>query len=151
MEARMKNPVAYLPSAMAGIQSLIKATHEGQVQAGVLELVHLRVSQINGCSSCVVSGTASARKAEVTDERLAAVAAWRDTPYFTEAERAALALAEAATRIQDSHDPVPDRIWAEACAHFSEGERAGILLEIALANFFNRLNIPVRQQAGGTW
>src|SRR5579859_6053343 len=114
MSARMSNPASALPGVMQPIQALLKATREGGVPQKTLELVHLRASQINGCSFCVDMGARSAKKAGETDERLFAVAAWRETPYFTEAERAALALAEAATRLADRTDPVPDAIWDEA-------------------------------------
>jgi AhpD family alkylhydroperoxidase len=110
--------------------------------------VHLRASQINGCSACVDSGTKSARKAGETDERLAAVAAWRETPYFTDAERAALALAEAATRPADRPDPVPDDIWDAAADYYDEKQLAAIVLMIAVTNLFNRLNATTRQVAG---
>src|SRR5215831_19631284 len=117
MEARMKNPALVL-GAMEPFQALFKAVHAGGVDPATLELVHLRVSQINGCSACVDSGAKSARKAGESEERLAAVVAWREAPYFTGAERAALALAEAATRLADRPDPVPDAIWDEAAAHY---------------------------------
>src|SRR5581483_1283021 len=118
MQARMKNPAMILPDAMRAILALNAATEQGGVPAATLALAHLRVSQINGCSSCVDSGSRHAKKAGETDERLFAVAAWRDAPYFTEAERAALALAEAVTRISDRMDPVPDAIWEEAARHY---------------------------------
>jgi alkylhydroperoxidase family enzyme len=76
------------------------------------------------------------------------VAEWRDAPYFTDAERAALALSEAVTRLGDRQDPVPDEIWDEATRHYDERAMAGLLLTIALANFYNRLNVPTRQEAG---
>lgn len=151
MQARMKNPATILPDAMQGIQALIKATKQGGVPETVLELVHLRASQINGCSFCVDSGARSARRAGETDERLFAVAAWRESPYFTDAERAALALTEAATRIADRVDPVPDEIWEEAARHYDEQGLAGLLLMIATTNLFNRLNAPIRQVAGSGW
>jgi AhpD family alkylhydroperoxidase len=111
MQARMSNPVTILPDANEGIQSLLKAAYKGSVPRTVLGLVHLRASQINGCSFCVDAGGRSAKKEGETDERLFAVAAWRESPYFTDAERAALALTEAATRLADRPDPVPDEIW----------------------------------------
>src|SRR5690349_21699975 len=114
MQARMKNPAVLLPDALKGIQTLMAATQKGDVPQKTLALVHLRASQINGCSSCVDSGSKHARKAGESDERLQAVAAWRDAPYFSEAERAALALSEAVTRLADRPDPVPDEIWNEA-------------------------------------
>src|ERR1700732_2245352 len=106
MEARMKNPAMVL-GAMEPFQALFKAVHAGGVDPATLELVHLRASQINGCSACVDSGTKSARKAGETDERLAAVAAWREAPYFTDAERAPPGLAEAATRVAHRPSRVP--------------------------------------------
>ena len=150
MQARMKNPVTILPDALKPIQALIKATRTGGVPETTLELVHLRVSQINGCSFCVDSGARSARKAGVTDDLLFAVAAWRETPYFSDAERAALALAEAATRLADRPEAVSDEIWEEATRHYNEEELAAIILMIATTNLFNRLNAPIKQVAG-TW
>jgi len=151
MQARMKNPAMILPDAMKGIQNLYKAMSQGGVPQQTLELVHLRVSQINGCSACVDAGVRSAKKADETDERLFAVAAWRETPYFTGAERAALALAEAATRLADRADAVPDSIWDEAANHFDEKGLAAIILMIATTNLFNRLNATIKEQAGATW
>lgn len=151
MQARMKNPAMILPDAMKGIQSLYKAMHQGGVPQQTLELVHLRASQINGCSACVDSGLRGARKAGETDERLFAVVAWRETPYFTDAERAALALTEAATRLSDRADAVPDEIWNEAAAHYNEQQLAALILMIATTNFFNRLNATIKEQAGATW
>jgi AhpD family alkylhydroperoxidase len=144
----MKNPAMILPDAMKGIQNLYKAMSQGGVQQQTLELVHLRVSQINGCSSCVDSGARSAKRADETDERLFAVAAWRKAPYFTDAERAALALAEAATRLADRADAVPDEIWNEAARHYDERGLAALILMIATTNLFNRLNATTRQVAG---
>ena len=152
MQARMSNPTMILPEATRGIQALLRATRQGGVPSATLELVHLRASQINGCSFCVDSGARSAKKAGETDERLFAVAAWREAPYFTDAERAALALAEAVTRLADRSDPVPDEIWEEATRHYDEKGLAAIILMIAMTNLFNRVNITVKQPAGeATW
>jgi AhpD family alkylhydroperoxidase len=151
MEARMSNPASILPGAMEAILTLNKATRKGGVPQAVLELVHLRASQINGCSVCVYGGAHSAKQAGETDERLFTVAAWREAPYFTDAERAALALTEAATRLADRADPVPDEIWAEATKHYDEKGLAAIILMIATTNLFNRLNATTRQIAGATW
>ena len=148
MQTRMNNPATILPGATNGIQALLKATRKGGVPEAVLELVHLRASQINGCSFCVDSGARSAKKAGETDERLFAVAAWREAPYFTDAERAALALTEAATRLADRADPVPDSIWDEAAQHYDERGLAALILMIATTNLFNRLNATTRQVAG---
>jgi AhpD family alkylhydroperoxidase len=148
MQERMKNPAAIIPEAMGAIRALMKSTHQQVVDEATLSLVHLRASQINGCSSCVQSGTAAARKAGETDDRLATVAAWREAPYFNDAERAALALTESVTRMADRPDPVPDEIWDEAARHYDEKELATLLLSIATTNIFNRLNVPTRQVAG---
>jgi AhpD family alkylhydroperoxidase len=151
MQARMNNPATVLPDAMNAINTLYKTVHSAGVPGPTLELVHLRASQINGCSPCVDSGARSAKKNGETDERLFAVAVWRETPYFTDAERAALALAEAATRLADRPDPVPDEIWAGAAKHFNERELAALVLWIATTNFFNRLNATTRQPAPQNW
>jgi AhpD family alkylhydroperoxidase len=148
MQPRMKNPAMIIPEAMQAIQALNAATQKGGVPEATLALVHLRASQINGCSSCVHSGTSQARKSGETDDRLATVAAWRDAPFFSDAERAALALTEAATRLADRPDPVPDEIWDEAARHYDEQGLAALVLMIAVTNTFNRLNITTRQVAG---
>lgn len=151
MQARMQNPAMVLPDAMPAVLDVLKAAKKGGVPEATLELVHLRASQINGCSACVDGGSRSARKAGETEERLFAVAAWREAPYFTDAERAALALAEAATRLADRTDPVPDEVWDEAAKHYDEKGLAALTLMIAVTNLFNRLNATTRQIAGATW
>jgi len=113
-----------------------------------INLVQLRASQINGCSVCVDMHARDMKRAGETDERLFAVAAWRDAPYFTDAERAALALAEALTRLDDRADAVPDDVWNEAARHYDERELSALLLSIALINVWNRLNVATRQVAG---
>jgi AhpD family alkylhydroperoxidase len=148
MEPRMKNPAAVIPGAWQAVVALNKASDSGGVPASTLELVHLRVSQINGCSACVDAGVKSGVKSGETSERLGTVAAWREAPYYTDAERAALALAEAATRLADNPDPVPDEIWDEAARHFDEQGMASLMLKIAVTNVFNRLNRVTRQVAG---
>jgi AhpD family alkylhydroperoxidase len=151
MQARMTNPVTVLPDAMTGIQNLYKAMYKGGVAPQTLELVHLRASQINGCSACVDAGVENARKAGVPEEQLNTLSAWRETPYFSDAERAALALAEAATRLADREDPVPDDVWAEVTAHFDESQRAAIVMMIATTNLFNRINRTIQEPAGTRW
>jgi alkylhydroperoxidase family enzyme len=96
----------------------------------------------------VGTGARSAERAGETVERLFAVVAWREAPYFTDAERAALALTEAVTRLADRADPVPDEIWEEATRHYDEQGLAALLLMIATTNLFNRLNVATRQVAG---
>lgn len=113
-----------------------------------LGLIHLRASQINGCSVCIDSGTCHVKQAGETDERLLAVAIWREAPCFSEAERAALALTEAVTRLSDQTDPVPDAIWEAAARHYDEPALAALILSIATTNLFNRLNVTTGQVAG---
>ena len=148
MSARMKNPAVVIPEAMKAIQALHAAAANGGAPAKTLELAHLRASQINGCSACVNAGARHAKRSGEADERLFAVSAWRETPYFTEPERAALALTEALTRLSDRADPVPDAIWDDAARHFDERALASLILSIATANVFNRLNVSTRQPAG---
>ena len=148
MEPRIKKPLALLPDVMAPIQALLKSASSSGVLPATLELVHLRASQINGCAWCVVAGTEKATKAGEATERLAAVVAWREAPYFDDAERAALALTEAATRLADRPDPVPDEIWDEAARHYDEPELAALVIAIATINAWNRLAIAARSVPG---
>lgn len=150
MAARMKNPAAVLPGAWQALVDLNKASERGDVDPATLALVHLRVSQINGCSACVDSGFRDALKAGESAERLGAVSAWRDTTYFTDAERAALALSEYATRLADRPNAVPDDVWDEAAKHYDERGLASLILKIAVTNVFNRLN-GVTHQVAGAW
>lgn len=148
MPARMNNPVMIIPEAMQALQALAKSTENASVPATILGLIELRASQINGCGVCLDMHARFLKMQGESDERLFAVAAWRDTPYFTAAERAALALAEAATRLSDRPDPVPDHVWTEATQHFDERQLSTLLLRVALINVWNRLNVPTRQVAG---
>ncbi|WP_030438571.1 carboxymuconolactone decarboxylase family protein [Actinoplanes subtropicus] len=151
MTARLENPTALMPDTVKAVNILYKSAHSAGLDPVVLELVHLRASQINGCGPCVDSGARAMRKAGQSDDRLFAVPVWRETPYFTEPERAALALAEYATRLADRADAVPDEIWDEAAKHFDEKQLAAIVLWIATTNFFNRINVTTRQPAPQNW
>src|SRR5438445_13602380 len=128
MEARIRNIATIYPEAVKALQALGATAEKGGVPTKTLGLVHLGASQINGCSVCVDMHARMLKKAGETDERLFAVAAWRDAPYFSDAERAALALTEAATRLSDRADPVPDEIWDEAARHFGEKAVAAVVL-----------------------
>ncbi|HMJ75876.1 MAG TPA: carboxymuconolactone decarboxylase family protein [Iamia sp.] len=151
MDARMPNPATLLPDAVTGVQQIFQAMHQGGAPAATLELVHLRVSQINGCSACVHGGVASAQKAGETVERLLMVATWRESDLFTPAERGALAVAEAATRLADTPEAVTDELWADLTEHHDDKAVSAIILMVALTNFFNRINTTIRQPAGATW
>ena len=148
IQARMKNPAMIVPDILQSLAALGKAAKKGGVPSRTLDLVYLRASQINGCCVCVDMHARDLKKAGETDERLFALSAWREAPYFTEAERAALALAEAATRLSDRPDPVPDEIWHEAAQHYDEPALAVLVVNIALINFWNRINATTRQVAG---
>jgi AhpD family alkylhydroperoxidase len=148
MTPRITNPALLLPEALEAALALSASTSKGDLPQGLIELVLLRASQINGCSVCVDMHTKGARRDGETDERLHAVAAWRDTASFNDAERAALALAESVTRLSDRPDPVPDEVWDEAARHFDEVALASLLVAIGLINFFNRINVATRQVAG---
>ena len=150
MQARMNNPALILPQALQALYALNKSTEE-LVPSVTRKLVHLRASQINGCSVCVHMHATELRHEGESDERIFSVAAWRDTPYFTDAERAALALTESVTRIADKADPVPDDVWEEAARHYGEKELAALIVSIAQINVWNRLNASVRMVAGTPW
>src|SRR5689334_11926125 len=130
----MNNPVTIFPDALQALRELGSAAHKGGVSARTLSLVEVRASQINGCSVCVDMHSRILKKQGETDERLFAVAAWRDAPYFTDAERAALALTEAATRLSDREDPVPDEIWNEAARNYDEKALAALMIAIGVIN-----------------
>lgn len=147
LQARMKNPGVLVPGAVPAIQALIAAVQKAGVPPKVFHLAHLRASQINGCGFCVDIGTKHAKQDGETDERLHAVAGWREAPYFSDAERAAIALSEAVTSL-DSRDPVPDVVWNNAAKYFDEKQLAALVLWIATVNLFNRANIATRQPAG---
>ncbi len=148
VEARMTNPLLMFPDAFKGIQAMHEATRAGGVPDVTRIIVHLRASQINGCSFCAEMHSREMREAGESDERIFTVAAWREAPFFTEAERAALALTEALTRLSDHAGPVPDELWDEVRKHYEEPAVAALLIEIGLINVWNRVNVAVRQVAG---
>jgi AhpD family alkylhydroperoxidase len=148
MQARMKNPAFVVPNALPSLHAVGAALRNGSVPQRTLYLVQLRASQINGCSYCVDMHARELEEDGDTAQRLSAVAAWHDSPLFTDGERAALALTEAATRLGDRSDPVPDEIWKEATRHYDETALGTLVMSIALINFWNRINVPVRQVAG---
>lgn len=148
MQSRMPNPALVHPEAMQALQNLGGILRKSGVPARTLDLINIRASQINGCSVCVDMHPRTAQKAGESIERLLAVVAWRDTPYFTDAERAALALTEAVTRISDRPEPVPDDVWNEAARFYDESTLAAVVLAIANINLWNRLNVATKQIAG---
>jgi len=143
----MKHPAMIVPDTMQAVLALGAAVNKSDVPKRTLTLMQLRASQINGCGFCVDMHARELRTDGDSDERIAAVAAWRDTPYFDDAERAALALTEAATRLSDRADPVDDATWNEAARHYDERALAALVLNIGLINLWNRLNVTTRQVA----
>jgi AhpD family alkylhydroperoxidase len=148
MQARMPSPVQLIPAAMKGLYAYSVSANEHGVPATTIHLVHLRASQINGCGVCVELHAKDMRKEGESDERIFTVSAWQDAPYFTAAERAALALTEAVTRVADRSDPVSDEVWAEAARHYDEEGLAALLIAISTINVWTRLNVATRQVAG---
>ncbi len=148
MEARITNPVLTVSGALDAFQQLgASATHAGIPEA-TLAMVTLRASQINGCSVCVDIHSRELEAAGVSNERIHLVAAWREAPYFSDAERAALALTEAVTRMADRPDSVSDEIWDEAARQYTEPQLAALVVAIATINAFNRVNASTRQITG---
>lgn len=147
MQSRMRNPVLVLPKALEAVRAIAAPGDAAGVPEALAHLIEIRASQINGCSLCVDLHSYQLRALGESDERLFAIAAWRDAPYYTAAERAALALTEAVTRLSDREDPVPDAVWHEVEAQFDESARAALLLVIARINVWNRLNVATRQPA----
>jgi AhpD family alkylhydroperoxidase len=148
MQPRMKSPVFMLPGALEALQALAKTTKVADLPPATIELLDIRVGQINGCSVCVDMHSRAMKKLGESDERIFSIGAWREAPYYTGAERAALALAEAMTRLGDRPDAVTDEIWQEASRHFSESALSALVLTIATANLWNRLNAATRQVSG---
>lgn len=151
MEARIKNPAIATPGAMQALLALGKAAEAGTVPKATHQMVHLRASQINSCAFCVDMHSRELREAGESAERIASIAAWRHSPLYSDAERAALALTEALTRIADQADPVPDELWAQIAQHYSDDELSALILSIGTINVWNRINMAIAQPAGAKW
>lgn len=148
MPSRMKSPALTLSGAREAILAVAKTTQNCGVPRNTLELVHVRVGQINGCAVCVDMHSRALKNLGESDARIFALSTWREASYYTEPERAALALAEAATRLSDRADAVPDDVWQEASRHFDETALGALVMSIAVANLWNRLNVATRQVSG---
>ncbi|MFD9405968.1 carboxymuconolactone decarboxylase family protein [Streptomyces sp. NPDC059989] len=149
MDARLNlfgNPVAarFLGPIVAAGKPIAGST----LPAATQELVKIRASQINGCGFCTDMHTKEAAHAGETPTRLHLVAAWREATVFSDAERAALELAEQGTRIADAAGGVTDEAWENAAKHYDEDQLTALVSLIALINAFNRLNVMVKQPAG---
>ena len=148
LQSRIPNPAQSIPGLLPALQAVAAAARKADLPLKTVYLVHLRASQINGCGFCVNMHAHELREIGETDDRLFGVAAWRESAFFTPAERAALALAEAATRLSDRNDPVPDEVWNEAARHYEVPALSVLVVQIALVNLWNRLNVSVKRVVG---
>lgn len=148
MEARIENPVMTFPGALEAITKLRASFSDAGIPETTHYLIEVRASQINGCAVCLDMHSRELKDAGEPDERIFTVAAWREAPYFTDAERAALALTEAATRLADRPDPVPDEVWEDAARQYTEDQLAALVISIATINAWNRLQAVTRQVSG---
>ena len=147
-QARIQNPALTVPGALEAAQQFAASTKHAGIPEATLAIVTLRASQINRCSVCVDIHTRELEHIGESSQRINLVAAWREAPYFSDAERAALELAEAATRLADRPDPVPDEVWDQAARHYTEPQLAALVVAIAAINAFNRVNAATRQITG---
>ena len=148
MQPRIESPALTVEGAHPALLKLSKSTRRAGIPATTHKLVELRASQINGCSVCVDMHTRELQALGEPDTRILMVSAWRESVYFSDAERAALALTEAATRLADRPDPVSDEVWEEAARHYDEPQLAALVLMIASINAWNRINATTRQVSG---
>ncbi|SFR40394.1 alkylhydroperoxidase AhpD family core domain-containing protein [Microbacterium azadirachtae] len=148
IKARMPHPAFLLEGGFDALTALSAVAASTELPDALLHLVHLRASQINGCSWCTIEHAKEMRADGASDEKVFGVAAWREAPLFTASERAALAFTEALTRIADSADPVPDELWHEVSEHFDRRQLSALILAISAINVWNRINVAIRQPAG---
>ena len=148
IQPRMANPATIIPQAYKGIGNLLAASASGGLPASTVELVALRVSQLNGCAACIQGHVVTGPDAGLTTSQMVGLAAYRESPYFDEAEKVALELADALTKLAGAEDAVPDELWREVTKHYDEKQVAALILAIATHNLFNRINVATRQVAG---
>lgn len=148
LKARMPHPAFLLEGGFDALTGLNRVARSAGVSETLLHLLCLRASQVNGCSWCAVDHAREMTEDGASSERIHAVAAWRDAPYFSEGERVALEFTEAITRLADHHDPISDDLWARMSALFDNRQIAALLFEIGAINIWNRINAAIRQPAG---
>src|SRR5437773_10542172 len=146
MKARVDCAKVLLPKAMQALNPLAKYVNGSGLDHRLLELVEMRTSQINGCAYCIDMHTKDARAAGETEQRIYALNAWRETPFFTDRERAALEWTEAVTRVGDTH--VPDEIYERVAAQFDERELVALTFGVVVINSWNRLAVSFRAVPG---
>jgi alkylhydroperoxidase family enzyme len=143
MNPRMPNPALIL-GVNPSIQAMMGPIYQSGIDKTVLDLVGLRVGQMNECQLCI-GQSFSAAEGDPMLARLQSVSTWREADCFSPSEQAALALAEAITALRSRYDSVPDGLWADVEAHFDETQRAALVLFIAMMNMFTRINVATRQ------
>ena len=148
MEARIENPAMTFPGALEALTKLRASIGDAGIPETTHYLIEVRASQINGCGVCLDMHTRELQHAGEPNAKIFSVAAWREAPYFTDAERAALALTEAATRLADRADSVPDEVWEEAARHYTEPQLAALVISIATINAWNRFQAVTGQISG---
>ena len=136
------------PEAMRAMLALEKYNHASGLEASLLELVKMRASQINGCAYCLDMHSKDARAAGEAEQRLYVLPAWREAPFYSERERAALAWCEALTLLPSHDQSVPDGLYKEASAQFDEKELVDLTLLVGSINVWNRINIAARPEVG---
>jgi AhpD family alkylhydroperoxidase len=146
MKARVDFPKVLMPKAMQALYPIVKYVNGSGLDRRLLHLVEMRTSQLNGCAYCIDMHSKDARAAGETEQRLYLLDAWRETPLYTERERAALEWTEAVTRLAGGH--VPDEVFTSARDHFSEEELVNLTIAVIATNSFNRLNIAFRPEVG---
>jgi AhpD family alkylhydroperoxidase len=155
MEARLNYRTAFTAALQKHLNAVGELVSDSAVPAATQELLKIRTSQINGCGVCLDMHTKDAAAAGETSVRLNLIAAWREATVFTDAERAALELAEQGTRTADGAGGVPDAVWANASKHYDEEQLTALVSLIGLMNFYNRLNViaqsPVGDYQPGQW
>ncbi|HKI97387.1 MAG TPA: carboxymuconolactone decarboxylase family protein [bacterium] len=145
MQARMKNPALVLQGVNAGIQAMMAPIFQSGIAKTTLDIVGLRVGQMNNCELCIGQAMNAADQDVDMRERLLAVVAWRESDRFTAAERSALFLCEAVTELKARYDSVPDSLWREVEQYYDESSRAALVLFICAMNMFTRINVCTRQ------
>jgi AhpD family alkylhydroperoxidase len=145
MNPRLDIP-KYLASGLFRAMLNLSRETEASLERPLLELVKIRASQMNGCAYCIDMHTKDARLAGETEQRIYALNAWRETPFFTDRERAALEWTEAVTRLAETH--VPDEVHKRTAAHFDEAELVALTFAVVVINGWNRLAVAFRAPAG---
>lgn len=148
MNARIENPLITYPAARTALLRLRGCAAEAGLPEITRLVVEVRASQLNGCGVCLDMHTRELHAAGEPTTKIDTIAAWREVPYFTDAERAALALTEAATRLPDHPGAIPEQVWLHATEHYSEPQLAALSIAIATINAFNRLMVTTAQSGG---